>query len=66
MHNQIEIRKLLRKNAPKVYADLVLHYPEKRIPNETLDDFIKDLEEYNNKLSIELATRVEQKTWKKL
>ncbi len=62
----IDVRKLLRTNAPKVYQSLCLRDPTKRIPEETTDDFIKDLENYQKKLDTESVVRKEEATWKKL
>lgn len=64
--NTIDVRKLLRANAPLVYQDLVLRDPNKRIPDETSDDFIKDMENYQKELDAKEAKRQEESTWKKL
>jgi len=62
----IELRKMLRQKAPLVYKDFILKHPDKMIPNETPDDFIKDLENYQKKLEVEATTRKEEMTWKKV
>lgn len=57
----LTLRKLLRQDAPVVYQTRQRKVRDFVIPNETPEDFIKDLEQYNNNLILK-----EKLEWKKL
>lgn len=62
----IDLRKLLRKDAPGIYQSIICRDPTKKIPDETPNDFIQDLENYQKKLDAQETKRQEEATWKKL